>query len=236
LSGLAAEPALCQDETQSAAVVLGRVLDDESSNAIDLVEVRLVGHGEDMGRVTDSEGAFIFTRVQPGYYEVVLKHLAYGTHSDSLEVGKGEVVEYEVRLRMRPIELAPLVATVERRRVSPMLLGFYERMSLGMGGHFITREDIERRQPVKITHMIADLPGVRRGWRGLSFTRHGGCSPAVFLDRMYLGDTRRTNIDWVVSPIEVEAIEVYKGAASLPAEFGGGGGCGAIVIWTRRGL
>jgi hypothetical protein len=42
---------------------------------------------------------------------------------------------------------------------------FYERADQGLG-HYITREDIERRKPGRITHMIADsrdLPTARPG-------------------------------------------------------------------------
>ena len=36
--------------------------------------------------------------------------------------------------------------------------------------------------------------------------------------------------------LDIEAVEVYRGAASVPGEFGGGdAACGAVVIWTRRG-
>jgi hypothetical protein len=41
------------------------------------------------------------------------------------------------------------------------------------------------------------------------------------------------NSDLYVS--ELEAIEVYSGAASTPAEFNSAGAaCGTIVMWTRR--
>ncbi len=37
-----------------------------------------------------------------------------------------------------------------------------------------------------------------------------------------------------ISLREVAAVEVYKGAASLPGEFAGSDArCGAIVVWTR---
>ncbi|RMH14199.1 MAG: hypothetical protein D6701_11515, partial [Gemmatimonadetes bacterium] len=40
----------------------------------------------------------------------------------------------------------------------------------------------------------------------------------------------------LIRPEDIEAIEVYRGASEVPAEFGGSdAGCGAIVIWTRRG-
>ena len=46
-------------------------------------------------------------------------------------------------------------------------------------------------------------------------------------------------IDDFVSLHEVEAIEVYRGASELPGEFHGfrgGGSCGAVVVWTKRGV
>lgn len=231
--------------TGQPAVVVGRLLDAESRKPIDLAEIRLVGQGGDLFRVTDGEGTFLFPRVSPGVYEVLLTHLAYGTHSDSLEVGNGELVRYDVRLAMEPIELEPLVATVDRRSISPMHRGFYERMSLDMGGYFITREDIERRQPHRISQMIGEAPGVRvRCPMGVCYvysTRYRDCRPAVYLDRMYVTGGKNSDappwpLDRFVIPNEVEAVEVYEGPASLPAEFSGSrAGCGVIVIWTRRG-
>lgn len=36
--------------------------------------------------------------------------------------------------------------------------------------------------------------------------------------------------------MDIEAVEIYRGAGSVPGEFGGGdAACGAVVIWTRRG-
>jgi hypothetical protein len=229
--------------------VVGRVLDAESGDPIGTVEVRLVGEGESLVRLSDGEGAFLFPRVQPGTYEVVLMHLAYGTQADTIEVRRGELLSYEARLVMEPIELAPLAVTVQRRAVSPMLLGFYERMSMDMGGHFITREDIKRRQPHRISQMIGEAPGTRVRCPGggcyVVFARYerdprGACRPAVYVDRMYMGGGRNAppaGVDEFVIPTEVEAVEVYDGPGSLPAAFGGSGsGCGAIVIWTRRGM
>lgn len=38
-----------------------------------------------------------------------------------------------------------------------------------------------------------------------------------------------------VNPSEIEAMEIYSGPASIPAEFNTGDVCGAIVIWTAEG-
>ena len=48
----------------------------------------------------------------------------------------------------------------------------------------------------------------------------------------------RSNGDpFPVNPTEIRAIEVYAGTAGVPVEFQRmqSGGCGVIVIWTKRG-
>ncbi|HEX5726903.1 MAG TPA: hypothetical protein VFX98_15620, partial [Longimicrobiaceae bacterium] len=60
------------------------------------------------------------------------------------------------------------------------------------------------------------------------------CPPRLFLD----GVPASTGgpIDEVIEPMNVEAIEVYRGAAEIPAQYGGSSSaCGVIVIWTRSG-
>ncbi|MEX1183198.1 MAG: hypothetical protein WEF86_08165 [Gemmatimonadota bacterium] len=42
------------------------------------------------------------------------------------------------------------------------------------------------------------------------------------------------SIDDLVRPLDLEAIEVYRGPSEMPAEFARGT-CGAIVLWTRNG-
>jgi hypothetical protein len=60
----------------------------------------------------------------------------------------------------------------------------------------------------------------------------GSCTPPVFLDGIPVmsdGD-----LDALVLLRDVEAVEVYRGSAELPLQYGGSNGaCGAIVIWTK---
>lgn len=43
-----------------------------------------------------------------------------------------------------------------------------------------------------------------------------------------------TAFDDLVTPHEVEAVEVYRGPSEVPAIFAGSGGsCGAVVVWTQ---
>lgn len=68
------------------------------------------------------------------------------------------------------------------------------------------------------------------------------CFPAVWVDgqqwsRPRSGGVGHDPVDFTqFVTMDIEAVEVYRGAGSVPGEFGGGdAACGAVVIWTRRG-
>ena len=66
---------------------------------------------------------------------------------------------------------------------------------------------------------------------------HGG-EPVIYLDgiRVHRPGSGPMHVLWDVSSLDLEALEVYKGPASVPPEFSGSdAACGAIVIWTKRG-
>ena len=66
------------------------------------------------------------------------------------------------------------------------------------------------------------------------------CPVIFYLDGARLnhtGDASLERVELVYQlPVEqIEAIEIYRGAAELPAEFGGSDArCGVVVVWTRR--
>jgi hypothetical protein len=94
-----------------------------------------------------------------------------------------------------------------------------------------------------------DLPGggvtvgaadLRQG--GGTSTAETFCYPAVYVDgsswsRPKAGGVGHDPVDFSqFYTMDIEALEIYKGAGSVPGEFGGGdAACGAIVIWSRRG-
>jgi hypothetical protein len=68
------------------------------------------------------------------------------------------------------------------------------------------------------------------------------CYPAVYVDgarwsRPKSGGVGHDPVDFSqFYTMDLEAVEIYKGAGSVPGEFGGGdSACGAVVVWTRRG-
>jgi hypothetical protein len=122
---------------------------------------------------------------------------------------------------------------------------FARRQQAGLGS-FITRAEIERRNPSQAYQMLFGVPGIQVNTRdGRPRTLYPGtageCEPRTFVDGALFADPpgipRPPGPLALIPPTEIEAIEVYPRASGVPAEFGGstGGACGVIVIWTRKG-
>ena len=245
-SGQAAPAALVSGEEREVRLrilssvpsgrLIGRLVDRETGRPVATAAVSVVGRPAESA--SDRQGLFRLTGVPAGRHELRVRRLGYAPLRHAVDVTGGRTTELEVGLVREPVELEPLVVSTTRSRRLE-IKGFYERRHwselLGLGA-FFTSEDIERRNPVRISHMIADYSGIRA--RGGTFysTRLSagfsdqGCQVNVYLDNIKI----RTSIDEIVKPIEISGVEVYKGPASLPAEFSGSDSrCGAIVIWTK---
>lgn len=210
--------------------LIGRVMDARTNQPVAAAEVSVPSRA---GMVSSNRrGHFVLSALPVGEHELSVRHIGYAPLSHPVTVRQGTTTEIEIGLSADPVELAPLVATVERSRRLE-IKGFYERKHWGelLGlGTFFTVEDIERWRPLRVSHLVSMLvPSVgpelvnRRGFSGLNRT----CRMAVYLDGFVVGG----DLDSFVKPLEVGGIEVYKGLASTPAEFAGR--CGAVVVWTK---
>src|SRR3712207_4316935 len=96
---------------------------------------------------------------------------------------------------------------------------FYERKGRNAWGTFIEREDIERRRPMWMSNMLRMVPGVRvlpsRDGIGNAI-RMRGCTPTVFVDGLPI---REAQLDEVVYPSDIAAVEVYRSNAGMPPQF-----------------
>jgi hypothetical protein len=221
----------------SVSVVRGRVVDHETDGPLWGAAVSLAsGPGGTRGigtRVTGEDGLFLFRRVPPGIYRLRVTLLGYGDLRDTLRVSPLTEQELVLSLSTSPVRLEPIVVAVERQR--PDAMRGFETRRQRMPGTFITREDIERRAPHVFTDLFRTVAGARVvpvGQFGNGVVFRGRCRPGIWMDGLRLLPTE--NLDALLTPIEIEAVEVYKGSF-IPAEFGPSA-CGAIVIWTRTGV
>ena len=242
-------------ETRTGRLV-GQIQDARTGQPIAAAEISVGGRREVVQ--SNRTGHFVLSALTAGKHELSVRHLGYAQLRDSVAVEGGLTTEVDLGLSPNPLELEPLVATVIRPRELEVR-GFYERRHWGElngAGTFFTAEDIERRNPARITHMIADAPGIRiadcdvrgRGCKLFSTRLSSGfsdrpCMMNVYLDGVLVmrsGDDRWgggspvQSVNEYVLPTEIAGIEVYRGAAALPAEFSGfDSRCGAVVIWTK---
>lgn len=220
--------------------ILGQVVDAETREPLEGVAVTLRLKGDSAGvlgrpRVvlTNAQGRFTYSDLVDGRYGIELERLGYGTITDSIAYRAALGLRVGAEMVPEAVELEPLLVAVEARSRHLQDNGFYRRQARGMG-RFITREEIEERNPVEVTSMLAMVPGVRlRYGRGLGgetlVLMRGGCLAQVYLDGV------RTlppfGLDTHLNPDDVMAMEVYH-ASELPAQYGITG-CGAVLVWTR---
>jgi hypothetical protein len=61
------------------------------------------------------------------------------------------------------------------------------------------------------------------------------CLPRVFVDGVRVTYDALNDINAVVAPEQIEAMEVFRGASEIPVEYNDNNSmCGVILIWTRK--
>jgi hypothetical protein len=226
----------------AAQSIRGNLVDAETGKPVEAGSVLLLER--DSTRLaaeavrTDSAGGFLLTAAKPGPYRLRAERLGYRSSvSPPLVLTEGDTLDVEFRLSTQVVMLKPIV--VRGRKHPVFLSAFYQRAEKGGFGKYVMREQIERQNPRVTTDILRRIPGIllhpSRTGIGNAISVRGGCSPTIWVDgvRVRLFDQ---TVDEIVLPGELEGIEVYRGGADLPVEYGGvTGGCAAIVFWTRRG-
>lgn len=239
---------------QDSVLLQGRVVAEEGGAGIAYVDVRV--YDRDLrflaARESGRDGRFsVVVRDEPGVY-IEIKRIGYETtETPFLWFDGHDFFELELRMARDAVLLAPLEVVARERAPSPVLEDFRHRIELG-SGWYLTREDIRARNVSRTTDLVAEAPGVRLSSSGMGLrrvvqmvrggARAHGCPVQVYLDGMRLNQdngpayAQVVAIDDYVSPESVAGIEVYRGIASVPAQFlNDWSQCGVVAIWTRRG-
>jgi TonB family protein len=209
------------------------------STGIGIVGAELTVEGARSVATTDERGAFRLGSVPSGTVMVHARRLGYRPATVEAVVEPGATRTLTVTIGRLVPELSAVIVRGARRQPTGEYGGFYDRLGNGFG-YFITRDQIERRNPSQTTDMMRSVPGVR-----LISTRYvqrairlrsanANCPPQYWMDGIRLGE--EYDMDFL-DPASVEGIEVYS-MASVPARFMVGPErriCGTIVMWTRHG-
>ena len=238
-----------------AQTIRGTVVDAESGEPVVLAYVGLLEPGRELvvAGLADDDGSFTLRAPDEGDYFLYVHRSGYLSVLDGLfELGDEGVIDLAVGLRAEPIPVEPVVVSVRGRRDSFWTEAFDRRRELGLG-HFITREQIERRAVENLADAMREVPRLIVTTPAPSFTRPTGvrhpellmhsmgvdpCSPSLFVDgHLVIIGGRRPGMavrpDDFVDPSAAEAVEIYTSPAEIPVEFEAGTGCGVVAIWTR---
>lgn len=245
--------------TDSSAVLRGRVIDARTATPLRDVGVVLIVGRDTVARTrSDSSGAF---QTLVSAKSVTAHFTRAGYRADSLTAAVGG--EFPLRVAMTPLNTVAtsLGAVVVRDSVARS--SFERRARRGSGGAYIRAEDIEKKKPARTSDLFRSYPGVRLDDSSgvtqvvsLRSLRQGSATtsdPAAGVEgRMPTSDARKCTLrvatdgrlmppDFSVDdirPQEIMGIELYLGAATIPAEFSSvqqDAPCGVIMIWLKKG-
>jgi hypothetical protein len=192
---------------------------------------------------TSASGSFSLSGLPLGTQVVEVAAIGYAGGRQAVDLRPGGPARTELVVA-KSVQTLPTLEVVGKLGNGADVSTFLQRAQRGQG-HFITEEDIERRGAIQFEDIMRTVPGIQvvpvgQGYRVYSsrgaVNMQGDCSMTYFVDGAYFPFDATSAEPFPVAPIEIMAIEVYAGAAQVPAEFQRlANSCGAIVIWTKRG-
>ena len=243
LAGLSARPGVVRAQTRDSApafhapTLVGKV-HDAGGMGISLVRVSAKTSGHT--GLSDSTGHFVIRGLDTGNVAFTVHRIGYEPAEFTVSLDSGETFTLDLTLNQTALELDKVEVDAESR-VREALSMFYRHKSASVGGVFFVRADIEKKRPTSLSEMLQTVPGITLqrsrffGADGVRMARNavGHDCPVMF----FLDGARAPwlNVD-DIPPMDVEAMEIYHGAATLPVEYNidrGTPACGVIAIWTR---
>ena len=221
--------------TTAAARLTGRVTD---SLGLAIVRADVVLRNTAFRTQSGDDGRFELSGVPTGQVEVMVRRVGYTPTTLPLQLAAGEVRDIKVELMpfintLDSVEVVAPAGERERPKVEHVRRG---------GGTYLTREQIEKRQPRVMTDVF-------RGISGIKVSRENGVATVVSnrvganttCPLSYVVDGRsfplyNQAIDVMIQVVDITSVEVFPGGASMPPQYGGRsvGNCGLIVITTRH--
>ncbi len=179
---------------------------------------------------SDAGGRFSLT-LAPGSYRLRIEHTSFARVEQEITLAPGEARALDLRLELEPLSSSVVVTAL----AEPELL-----KNVAAPVDVVTRQDIEERQPLLLTSVLASVPGA-------SFSQLGpmGGTTTFFLDG---GNSNYTKVLIDGVPVNqpgglvdfsnftldsIDKIEVVHGASS--ALYGSDAMDGVIQIFTHRG-
>ena len=217
------------------ATLTGRVVNGAGNP---VVGARVDVIGTPGATLTGANGEFRIDSLPSGTQSVVTRQIGFAPVEKPVELSTRAPARLDIIMDRAAQVLAEVRVEADAADAGLERVGFKQREKAGFG-YFLTSDDITRRAGNVLTDVFRTIPGLRVVPSGMDYvvqsarSATGGCvkyyvDGAVF-EAIFPGD-----VDRLVPPWEIAAIEVYTGT-STPAQFQapGSSSCAAIVIWTK---
>ena len=172
---------------------------------------------------------FVLSQLPAGSHVVWARHVGFAPPLDSLQFAGVDTLRVTWRLRALATALTPVVVTATERIRNMRLAQFEDHRAHGMG-KYLTPESWKGRDNATLEDVLSNTAPAVTVARHRAFSRHTGCEMTMWVDGLRIGS--RGLDEFPVG--DIMGVEVYRGAAETPLQYGGTGArCGVLVIWTR---
>ncbi|MBN1542121.1 TonB-dependent receptor [candidate division KSB1 bacterium] len=190
----------------------GRVIDADTREPLPGANIQILGTLR--GASADPDGRFEIDRIPPGIYTVRVSMIGFRAHSvENIRVQPQRSTELTAELQQTAIQFDPIVVLAGKTQQR------LDQASVSIS--VVSSSEIERRNPMDLQQALESAPGVHfvgnqiniRGSTGYTFG--AGNKVLLLLDGVpvHASDTGEFNWD-MLPPLDVEQIEVLKGAGS----------------------
>jgi len=184
------------------------------------------------------DGSFGFADLPSGTQALVVRQLGFEPVEVAVELSGKTPRQVTVTMSKPARVLDPVAVIAEKSKDGLDQVQFNQRRKSGFG-YFMGPEEIQQRQANRMTDLFRSIPSLRVVPSGMDYVVEsnrdatGGCVNYVVdgapYKSLFAGD-----VDRLMPPADVAAIEVYTGS-STPSEFQSPGtsSCTTIVMWSR---
>ena len=249
LSVLVLAVALTTASGDSTPGRLTGIVADTTGRPVGTADVRLDTAG---WRHVSDNGAFTMLHVTPGRHLLVVRSPGFAVDSLHFSLDPGESMALTAVVH-RLTALASINVAAHADTARPLIAsghdwmeGFADRKAHNNGGTFLDQTALDRKGAMRMTEVLRTVPGVRLlpvqneygadddkiVMRGTSTVDGQSCPIQYYFDGHPFDES--DDIDRLISPHQVAAMEIYPGASQVPEQFKGPHAlCGVIVIWTK---
>jgi hypothetical protein len=222
---------------KGSAILRGKVV---NANGTPMANVRVEVEGTASRALTNEEGAFVLDSLPSGTQSVVARQIGFASVSKPVELSTRGPSSTTITMSQPVTMLDPIVVTAQSDAGLDNI-GFTTRKK-GMSGTFMDASEIMKRGPNLLTDVFRTVPSLRvvpvspydyavESSRGNML---GGNCVKYWLDGNPFEAVFPGDVDRMIPPYEIAAIEVYNGS-TVPIQFtnANSSNCAVIVIWSK---